>query len=373
MAEAPRFLLLTCQIGAEQALKGELARSRPDWVPAYARPGFVTFKLPAGHGLSPGLRLDLVFALSCHLSLGRATGDDPDALARSVWDLLGDRPCQRIHVWQRPVSRAPFPRGSGEDELEPALAPEAVQARQAIVRHCPRPDFPAEDAADPGRPAQSGQLVLDCIVVQSGEWWVGHHRARSVPSRWPGGLIPLVLPEEAVSRAWLKMEEALLWSGLPVRAGARWVEIGSAPGGASQSLLDRGLIVMGIDQAEMAPPVLEHPHFTHVRRRSTQVSRRQLRKARWLTADMNAAPNYTLSAVEDIVTHREVSIRGLLLTLKLPQWTLAEQIPEWLERIAGWDYNFVRARQLRYNRQEVCVAALQRPFRRKPFRPRRGC
>ena len=417
MAEAPRFLFVTCQIGAEQALKGELARSRPDWLPAYARPGFVTFKLPAEHGLSPGLRLDVVFAQSCHLSLGRATGDDPDALARSVWDLLGDRPCQRIHVWQRRVSRgekvpgtfcrngpegashkkslaaspgaekvpgtfcrngpegashkrslAPFP--GEDDEEERALAPEAVRARGAIVRHCPRPNFPAEDAADPGRPASSGQLVLDCIVVQSGEWWVGYHRARSVPSRWPGGLIPLVLPEHAVSLAWLKMEEALVWSGLPVRPGARCVEIGSAPGGASQALLDRGLIVMGIDPAEMAPPVLGHPHFTHVRRRSTQVRRREFRKARWLTADMNVAPNYTLSAVEDIVTHREVSIRGLLLTLKLPQWTLAERIPEWLERIAGWDYNFVRARQLRYNRQEVCVAALQKPFRRKPFRPR---
>ena len=141
MAEAPRFLMLTCQIGAEQALKGELARSRPDWVTAYARPGFVTLKLPDEHGLSPGLRLDWVFAQSCQLSLGRAAGDDPDALARSVWDLLGDRPCQRIHVWQRPVSRGE------DDEVEPALAPEAVQARQAIVRHCPRPNFPVRIAS----------------------------------------------------------------------------------------------------------------------------------------------------------------------------------------------------------------------------------
>ena len=42
---------------------------------------------------------------------------------------------------------------------------------------------------------------------------------------------------------------------------------------------------------------------------------------------MNVAPEYTLDAVESIVTHAEVNIRGLLLTLKLPQWTLAEEVP----------------------------------------------
>ena len=109
------------------------------------------------------------------------------ALGRSVWERLGHRPCGRIHVWQG----AAFEK-SAEDEGEPALAPAAVEAREAILRHCPRPDFPVRRAADPRRPARSGQLVLDCLVVGPGEWWVGYHRARSVHSRWPGELIPLV-------------------------------------------------------------------------------------------------------------------------------------------------------------------------------------
>ena len=174
----------------------------------------------------------------------------------------------------------------------------------------------------------------------------------------------LEMPPEAVSRAWLKMEEALRWAELPIPSGARVAEIGSAPGGASQALLGRGLLVTGIDPAEMHPTVLAHPHFTHIRRRSTQVRRREFRKIRWLTADMNVAPNYTLDAVEGIVTHPEVHIRGLLLTLKLPQWKLAAHIPEYLDRIRGWGYNLVRARQLQHDRREICVAALQKPFRR---------
>jgi 23S rRNA (cytidine2498-2'-O)-methyltransferase len=174
------------------------------------------------------------------------------------------------------------------------------------------------------------------------------------------------MPPEAVSRAWLKMEEALRWSQLPIPPGARVAEIGSAPGGASQALLARGMIVTGIDPAEMAPAVLNHPHFTHIRRRSIQVQRREFRKTRWLTADMNVAPKYTLDAVESIVTHPMANIRGMLLTLKLPEWSLAQRVPEYLERIRRWGFNIVRARQLQYNRREICVAAMQKPFRRKP-------
>jgi 23S rRNA (cytidine2498-2'-O)-methyltransferase len=114
----------------------------------------------------------------------------------------------------------------------------------------------------------------------------------------------------------------------------------------------------------MAPEVLAQPNFTHVRRRSTQVRRREFRRIRWLTVDMNVAPTYTLDAVEGIVTHSEVHIRGMLLTLKLPEWSLTKEIPRHLERIRSWGFNEVQARQLQHNRQEFCVAALKRPFRR---------
>jgi 23S rRNA (cytidine2498-2'-O)-methyltransferase len=56
----------------------------------------------------------------------------------------------------------------------------------------------------------------------------------------------------------------------------------------------------------------------------------------------------------------------MLLTLKLTDWSLAAQLPEWINRVRGWGYNVVRARQLVHNRQEICVAALMKPFQRKP-------
>ena len=369
MSERPQFLFVTCHVGAERAVKGELAREWPEFRPAFSRPGFLTFKLPGNHHLYGDFDLRSVFARSYGFSLGTVQGDGPDELARGAWEIFGPRQLQRIHVWQRD-SAAPDGRDSAISPVPSLIGSNVIsssmEARSAIRRHCPRPDVLAADAADPRHPGRRGEFIMDCILVEPGRWCVGYHRVSAVPSRWPGGIMPLELPPGAVSRAWLKMEEALRWSEFPIAEGARWAEIGSAPGGSSQALLQRGMEVVGIDPAEMDPAVLAHPQFTHVRRRAVAVRRRQFRKIRWLAADMNVAPGCTLDAVEEIVTHREVNIRGLLLTLKLPDWKLAEQLPEYVARVRGWGYNVVHGRQLVHNRQEFCVAAQQRPFRRKP-------
>ena len=85
--------------------------------------------------------------------------------------------------------------------------------------------------------------------------------------------------------------------------------------------------------------------------------RREFRGVTWLAADMNVAPETTLEAVEAIVSHEAVNIRGLLLTLKLLEWEMADLLPEYLQRIRTWGYRDVRARQLATNRQDVCVVA----------------
>jgi 23S rRNA (cytidine2498-2'-O)-methyltransferase len=127
--------------------------------------------------------------------------------------------------------------------------------------------------------------------------------------------------------------------------------------------LNHGLKVIGIDPANMDPLVLANPNFTHWKKRGADIRRREFRPVRYLTADINVAPSYTLDTVEAIVTHPEVKIHGLLLTLKLLEWKLADQLPEFLDRVRSWGYGQVRARQLHHNRQEVCVAASRKDKR----------
>jgi 23S rRNA (cytidine2498-2'-O)-methyltransferase len=385
MPSPSSFIFLTCQIGAEGAVKGEIARRWPDFRFSYSRPGFLTFKLPENVTYSEDLDLDSVFTRAHAFSLGKVQGDDSAEMAKKVWEVFGGREAKRIHVWPRDAAEP------GEHGYEPSLTPEAFEIHKKILAACSKPAMLAKDAAEmcrPSRKTDRGEAILDCVLVTPGQWWIGHHRVGSIASSWPGGMLNLAQekvsgtfcrngPEGAahkrcltplpgpVSRAWFKMEEALRWSRLPIVADARVAEIGSAPGGASQALLARGCYVTGVDPAEMDPAVLAHPRFTHLRRRSTQVRRREFRKIRWLTVDMNVAPSYTLDAVEELVTHPEINIRGMILTLKLADWSLAAEVPQYLARIKSWGYNLLRARQLQHNRREICVAALMKPFRRK--------
>ena len=86
--------------------------------------------------------------------------------------------------------------------------------------------------------------------------------------------------------------------------------------------------------------------------------------------DTNVAPKHTLDTIEDIVTHSKVKFDGMIITLKLLDWKLAEQLAEMIGRVRSWGFSDVRCRQLSYNRQEVCIAAIKnrasRRLKKKP-------
>ncbi|WP_347243184.1 SAM-dependent methyltransferase [Thermogutta sp.] len=359
MTALPPFIFATCQSGVENVLKREVARQYPFLRPAFSRRGFVTFKFADETHPLEGFRFEAVFARAWGFTLGQIDVRDQAEAARQLWALIAEIPVRMIHVWPR--DSAP----PGRSDPDTPWSSEVEKIRSLIQAAAPESVNLVPPETSPSRRLR-GQWALDCVIVEPNEWWVGIHRLEGPETFYPGGRFPLSLPEHAVSRAYLKMEEALRWSQFPIPPNARWAELGSAPGGASQALLDRGYEVLGVDPAEMHPAVLSHPKFTHLRRRTTQAPRRAFRKIRWLAADINAAPNYTLDAVESLVTYPQINVRGMILTLKLPEWSLADKIPEYLERIRGWGYNVVRARHLWYNKQEICVAALMRPFKRKP-------
>ncbi|MCA9246454.1 MAG: hypothetical protein KDA42_05040 [Planctomycetales bacterium] len=364
MSSLPAFQFVTCQQGAENVIKSAVAQQMPAWNFAYSRPGFLTFKAAEPMEAEAALIAQQTpFARSGGWTIDRIVAESAAERAAQFWAMAAELPFSAIHVWQRDHVA---PDRSNFEPGNPAAAAEAVAA---IAAAAPDSHAPWRDVAAFNRTAGRGQQVLDCILIDENSWCLGRHRADRIESRWPGGVPALERPEPMVSRAYLKMAEALAWSRLPLQAGDRCVEIGSAPGGASQCLLERGLWVMGIDPADMDPAIAAHPNFVHVRKRGADLKRSAYRSIRWLAADMNIVPAATLDIVEAIVTHRQVQIRGLLLTLKLRDWTLVDEIPAQLDRIRSWGYRDVRTRQLGYNRREICVAALKsRAQRRSPVR-----
>ncbi len=356
---ASQFLFTVCQVGAEAALKQEVARRQPSLRFAFSRAGFVTFRLPDAVSSDGGFGLTSVFARTWGWSLGKARGPGAEQLARAFWTTLDQHfspsrlaEFRHLHVWPR-ERVLPGDVDFGSDAIEPART-----AGRLILQHWPHPETRLELALN--EDAAPGEQIVDCVLVEPNEWWLGWHRAGAVETRWPGGVPSIVPPPNMLSRAYLKLAEALLWSELPIARGDRCLEVGSAPGGACQLLLERGCQVLGVDPAEMDPLVLANPHFTHLRAHAKDLKRSLFKDCRWLMADANVAPKYTLDTVEAIVTHRGTRFEGLLLTLKLTDPRLVAQLPAFHKRIRSWGFQHVRARQLAYNRQEVCVAASAR-------------
>lgn len=347
------FLFAVCQPGAENALKNDVARTQPTLRFAFSRPGFVTFREGTPEA-APNAVLS-TFARTSGRSLGKVTGADDATLVRAAWEAIATgmsaetlAAARHLHVWQR---ERPLPGDDGfaAESLAPAQA-----AAEALYAARP-PNVSRELLLN--ETARDGEIVLDCVLVAPGEWWVGWHTVASVEQRWPGGVAPLVAPRRLISRAYLKILEALLWSELPVEAGDKCVEIGSAPGGACLALLERGCIVVGIDPAEMDPLVLAQPGFTHVRTRAKDAKHAVFRNCRWLIMDANVAPKYTLDTVTAILARPQVRPEGLILTFKLTDPKLVAKLPDFAVRLARCGYRRIRMRQLSFNRQEVCVVA----------------
>jgi len=365
--DGAQFVFMTCRAGAEGAVKEEVARAQPEWRFSFSRPGFVTFKHVGERPLDDRQLAERhwTFAHAHGFSLGRVTGEKLEELVAAVWTLEAVAPLAAegrfadIHVWQ-----LASPGDDVDDEqfvtplcqeIEAALRAAAPESCEKL-RSMPRAGQHA---------ARRNGRVLDVIVLAPGEWWIGYHRAVRRHERWAGGAIPVSLPEHAVTRAYAKMLEAIAWSDLPLAAEDECVEIGCAPGGASQALLERGLFVTGIDPAVVDPVVLAHPRFRHLKKRGKDVRRKEFEGVRWLMADMNIAPEATLEEVEAIVKHPGLAIRGMVLTLKLSDWRLAAKLPEFVARVRSWGYREVRTRQLTTGGQEVCLVALKRKALRR--------
>lgn len=329
------FLLVACQGGAEAELCRRQEAVLPDLRKAAWRRGIVTFRL-GGFDPPDDIFPDLVFGRACLRSLGQVTGaDDVERAARAA-GLAAGTGWDRLHVWSR----------------DPRAEVDLPVIRAVLAKAC---GIAASSAAT----AAPGDLVLDCIIDSPDRWWIGWHRAATPPSCWPGGNYPVALPDDKVSRAWLKLDEAIATFGIPLEPGQRAVELGASPGGACQRLLEAGLEVVGIDPALVDERVSRHARFEQWRMRARDVKLKAFRGFHWVVADMNIDPSSTMEALERTVTAPGARPKGIIATLKLPTWGRAADLPAWLERFSAWGYR-PRARQLSTGGREVCVWAMRR-------------
>ena len=376
-AGSPTFLLCSCQPGAEAAVRSRAANMIPQARPAAWRRGVVTFRLPESPSsvaaFEPPEKLlsKLVFARTVTYSLGQVTCSHPEGLAAAAVALAGSTGWDNVHLFRREPATRPL----GEE-----VVAVMTSARWAMLAACGLP-------TDTSEIAKPGDRILDCVIDSAERWWVGWHRAGEPSTRWPGGIYPPSfepLPEGTVSRAWLKLDEAIAIFGIPFQAGQQVVELGASPGGACQRLLQAGLRVVGVDPAAVDASVASEEQFTQWRMRARELPLRKFVGVDWLVADMNIDPTSTLAEIGRIATSA-VRLQGIIATLKTPNWSRAAELPAWLEAFRGWGFD-PQARQLSSGGREVCVVAMRvdaprdrppapagrRRVSRRPARFRRG-
>lgn len=315
---------------------------RPDLKFAFSRPGLVTFK----GALSLETLPRPTFAQVSGLSYGKLDSD----LATAAMRLLRDRTTLRTCL-MRLEPRLPELFESNEAQ-EAALN----RALETLRNH----GLTEKLDRNIEREADLNELLVHLIAVEPNEIWFGLSNATGPEDRFSGGNPRVSLPQEAPSRAYLKIEEAIQLFRLDFKSGETVVEVGSAPGGASFALLNRGLRVTGIDPGEMNEEVLKHPHFNHLRIPVSQVEASKLPlSAQWVVLDMNVAPQAALSAITPLVLRYRASLKGLVLTLKLNESEFVRDIDQFKAKIAALGFKSIRTRQLPSNRQEFAMIALK--------------
>ncbi len=117
----------------------------------------------------------------------------------------------------------------------------------------------------------------------------------------------------------------------------------------------------------MHPVCMKNPKFSHIQRPVANVLREELpARVDWLLLDMNVEPRISLYSIDRLASRMTESLLGVFLTVKLNQWSFADQIPNWVEHVQAMGMVRAKAKQLSSNRQEIMIYGLtQKGVRRQ--------
>lgn len=296
------FYFVLTNVDAEPLLKEEVAIRYPECRMSYSRPGFITFK----------------------------------AETEVPWKPL-------------------FCRVSGES-LGKFRHSELKHEKAWVYAVNSRLEIPADLVALSEKTVfKKGETVTLIIMAGNDEFWVCRYMLRGDHLQTPGE-VSSIIETETPSRAYYKIAEAFEAFDLPFDHQERVLELGSAPGGASQFLLEQDLRVIGVDPADMDPKITKNFNFKHIRRPfETLVENDFKQDVDWIVSDINLPPTVVLKEVFRMLTF--LNPRGLVLTLKMNEHKHLEVVASVREQFRKLGFTRVELKYLPSHKKEICLFA----------------
>lgn len=202
---------------------------------------------------------------------------------------------------------------------------------------------------------------LFCLVGREG-LYAGMASPRECNGFYPGGtkFINTSSPT-SISRAGAKIAEALhvlrLYRKVP-SDGARWLELGAAPGGMTAELLERNYRVSAVDSARMDERVIRHPRLAFFNTPIADFTPSERAQYDAMLCDMNNEPKV---AMDHVVRLSKNLVRGglLIFTLKLANVASVDSaialVDDVVAQAKASDLRLIAKRHLTYNRIEFTL------------------
>ncbi len=329
MLNNEQFLFFCTNIGNEKLLKEELRIFYPDFNLSYSRKGFLTYKNKGiQYDLNTISQLELTFSTRTGICVGKST---PSNL---LVDIKKD--CDELQLM---IDKCSIHSFSINTDFELA-AFDIFQ--QEINEYTP-----------------INKTVIDIIALSEKEIWYGVHRVGKLTTNYPNSYLEIDVPLDSPSRSYLKTAQACELFNIPFNRTDCWLDFGSAPGGASYLLLNKGVKVWGIDPAKMSDLILKHDSYTHITKSVQDLSQEDLpyRDIDWVHVDLNLNPNQAIKEVLRLIKKYNFSIKGILFTVQVVKSEYIENLEDFEDEFFEWGFTSVFSRQVPSHKNEYIILA----------------
>jgi 23S rRNA (cytidine2498-2'-O)-methyltransferase len=184
-------------------------------------------------------------------------------------------------------------------------------------------------------------------------------------SPWPMGIARLRMPSGSPSRSTLKLAEAFMeFLDEKDRAkrlvpGMTAIDLGASPGGWTWQLVQRGLMVIAVDNGPMDAALLDTGQVKH--RRDDGFHYRPAEPVDWMVCDMVESPSKIARLAAKWIG--EDWCRETVFNLKLPmkkRWEEVERCRAIIDEALGGGGYYLRMKHLYHDREEVTVYLARR-------------